>query len=69
MPGAYRLDEYSLRIPEGIAPGEYHLNIGLYTCDTRPAGECGNGDRLSVANEHGKMMGDILPLAQINVVS
>ncbi|MBZ0297960.1 MAG: YfhO family protein, partial [Anaerolineae bacterium] len=67
-PGAYRRDEYSLHIPYGTAPGEYNLNIGLYTCDTRPAGECGNGDRLLVADEHGKMMGDILPLATLQVV-
>jgi hypothetical protein len=66
-PGAYRRDEYSLHIPYETSPGEYHLNIGLYTCDTRPAGECGNGERLSVTNTNSDMLGDILPLATITV--
>jgi len=66
-PGAYRRDEYSVRVPYGIASGEYRINIGLYTCDTRPAGECGNGDRLPVSDADGNALGDILPLATITV--
>ena len=65
--GAYRRDEYSLHVPDGIAPGEYHLNIGLYTCDTRPAGNCGNGDRLPITDADGKAFGDILPLALLHI--
>ncbi|MEO8607608.1 MAG: 6-pyruvoyl-tetrahydropterin synthase-related protein [Chloroflexota bacterium] len=66
-PGAYRRDEYSIHVPDGIAPGEYHLNLGLYTCDTRPAGNCGNGDRLPVTDADGNPLGDILTLTTLKV--
>src|SRR5262249_48049156 len=58
-PGAYLRDEYSLHIPDDVPPGDYHLNIGLYTCDTRPAGNCGNGDRLPITDTNGNALGDL----------
>ncbi len=67
LPGAYLRDEYTLHIPSDITPGDYQLNVGLYTCDTRPPGDCGNGDRLPVTDSNGGSLGDILTLAKVTV--
>jgi hypothetical protein len=67
QPGAYYRDEYSLHIPYDTGSGEYRINIGLYTCDTLPAGECGNGDRLAATDADGKSLGDILQLSTVTV--
>ncbi len=67
LPGAYYRDEYSLHIPGDVSSGEYHINIGLYTCDTLPAGECGNGDRLPATDMNGNDLGDILQLGAVTV--
>jgi hypothetical protein len=50
-----------------MPPGDYQIFVGLYTCDTLPAGECGNGDRLPVTDADGQSIGDALPLQTITV--
>jgi hypothetical protein len=65
--GRHLRDAYSLHLPDNIPPGDYQLTVGLYTCDTRPAGECGNGDRLPVTDAGGNPLGDIVPLGTIQV--
>ncbi|MEZ4672012.1 MAG: 6-pyruvoyl-tetrahydropterin synthase-related protein [Anaerolineae bacterium] len=59
-------DDYTIDLPRDMPTGEYQVFIGLYTCDTRPAGECGNGERL-VVTEDGQAVGDAVPLARITV--
>jgi hypothetical protein len=66
-PAGYIRDDYDIELPATMPPGDYQLLIGLYTCDTRPAGECGNGDRLTVTDASGKAVGDALPLTTIQV--
>lgn len=61
-------DDYVIELPETLAPGDYTLYAGLYTCDTRPAGECGNGERLTVTDAAGTMLGDAVPLATVRIV-
>lgn len=61
-------DDYVIELPETLAPGDYTLYAGLYTCDTRPAGECGNGERLTVTDAAGTMLGDAVPLAAVRIV-
>lgn len=63
----YILDPYVIRLPEDLPAGEYTLTVGLYTCETLPAGECGNGDRLQVFDEQGTAVGDMVPLTTIQV--
>jgi hypothetical protein len=65
--GGYIHDDYVITLPETMPPGSYQLTIGLYTCETRPAGECGNGDRLPVLDANGGALGDAAPLATITV--
>ena len=60
-------DDYAIDLPATMPPGEYQVFIGLYTCDTRPAGQCGNGERLSVIDGAGKPAGDEVLLARITV--
>jgi hypothetical protein len=64
--GYYR-DDYAIDLPTTLPPGEYQLLVGLYTCDTLPAGQCGNGDRLSVFDADGNRVGDALPLGKVTV--
>ncbi len=63
----YIRDPYVITLPDSMPPGEYQIFVGLYTCDTRPAGDCGNGDRLPVSDDSGQPLGDSLPLATIQV--
>ncbi len=63
----YIHDDYVIDLSANIPPGEYSLVVGLYTCDTRPAGECGNGERLDVIDASGNELGDVVPLAQLKV--
>jgi hypothetical protein len=58
-------DDYAITLPESLAPGTYQIVVGLYTCDTRPAGECGNGERPPVRDAAGNLIGDAVPLAEI----
>ena len=37
-------DDYDIFLPTDIPPGDYNLLVGLYTCETLPEGDCGNGD-------------------------
>ncbi len=61
-------DSYRIALPADMPPGVYALTVGLYTCDTRPPGACGSGDRLSVTDAGGAPLGDAVPLAQIEVL-
>jgi hypothetical protein len=63
----YIRDEYPITLPETMPPGDYKLLIGLYTCETLPAGQCGNGDRLPVSDAQGKALGDAALLQSITV--
>lgn len=63
----YVRDPYIIDLPADMPPGEYQITVGLYTCDTLPPGECGNGDRLQVTNASGKALGDSVPLGTITV--
>jgi hypothetical protein len=60
-------DPYMITLPADMPPGEYEIRVGLYTCDLRPAGECGNGDRPPVTDANGASLGDFVPLATITV--
>ncbi|MAS34690.1 MAG: hypothetical protein CL610_11830 [Anaerolineaceae bacterium] len=66
-PVGYIRDPYLIMLPQTMPPGEYQLTVGMYTCDTRPPGECGNGDRLLVTDENGAPLGDSVPLTTITV--
>jgi hypothetical protein len=63
----YIRDDYTIVLPDTMPTGEYSLMIGLYTCDTLPEGECGNGDRLPVTDASGNAVGDTVPLQTITV--
>ena len=66
-PEGFIQDMYLIDLPGTMPPGEYQLTVGMYTCDTRPPGECGNGDRLPVTDAQGRALGDAVPLATIEV--
>jgi hypothetical protein len=63
----YVRDDYQIALPETMPPGEYQLLVGLYTCETLPPGDCGNGDRLPVRDADGNDLGDAVPLGTILV--
>jgi hypothetical protein len=63
----YLHDDYVIELPADMPVGEYQVFVGLYTCDTRPAGNCGNGDRLAVMDANGQAVGDEVRLAMITV--
>lgn len=63
----YIRDPYVIYLPETMPPGEYQLTAGMYTCDTRPPGECGNGERPPVIDDSGAPLGDAVPLGTIRV--
>lgn len=65
--GGYIRDDYTINLPPDIPPGTYALLVGLYTCDTRPPGACGNGDRLPVTDAAGAPLGDAALLATLEV--
>lgn len=60
-------DDYSIRLPADMPAGEYAVMVGLYTCDTQPAGACGNGERLVVTDGTGATLGDAVRLMTIEV--
>ncbi|MBZ0278999.1 MAG: hypothetical protein K8I60_22830 [Anaerolineae bacterium] len=66
-PDGFIRDPYQIDLPSELPPGEYQLLVGLYTCDTRPPGDCGNGDRLLVMDADGNPVGDAVPLGTIQV--
>jgi hypothetical protein len=63
----YLRDDYVIILPADLPPGEYSLIVGLYTCDTLPAGQCGNGDRALVTDSEGNPVGDSLVLQTIQI--
>ena len=63
----YLHDDYVIDLPADMPAGEYQLLIGLYTCETKPAGDCGNGDRLNVTDANGQAAGDAVRLTTIQV--
>ncbi len=63
----YLHDDYVIDLPVDMPAGEYQLLIGLYTCETKPVGDCGNGDRLNVTDANGQALGDAVRLATITV--
>ncbi|MBI1282140.1 MAG: hypothetical protein GC179_28695 [Anaerolineaceae bacterium] len=63
----YLHDDYVIELPADMPTGAYQLLIGLYTCETKPAGDCGNGDRLKVTDTNGQAAGDEVKLATITV--
>ena len=65
----YLHDDYVIELPATMPAGEYEVFIGLYTCDRKPAGDCGNGDRLTVTDGHGQVVGDEVRLTEIKVES
>ncbi|MGQ9889309.1 MAG: 6-pyruvoyl-tetrahydropterin synthase-related protein [Aggregatilineales bacterium] len=66
-PDGFVRDAYRVVLPVDMPPGAYALTVGLYTCDTRPPGDCGSGDRLPVTERDGRPLGDAVPLARIEV--
>ncbi len=64
-PDGYIRDPYAIDL--NVPPGEYQLTVGMYTCDTRPPGECGNGERPPVTSADGRPLGDAVPLGTIVV--
>ncbi len=68
IPGnGYIFDEYTILLPSTMPPGEYHLLVGLYSCEPLPEGECGNGYRPPVFTTEGESVGDAVPLGMITV--
>ncbi len=60
-------DRYELRLPEELPAGDYELFAGLYSCDLRPAGQCGGGYRPTVRNEARQIVGNSVPVATVRV--
>jgi hypothetical protein len=66
-PDGHIRDEYVITLPDTIAPGEYQLLVGLWTCEGVAEGEdCGSG-RLPVTDVDGNAVGDAVPLGTIVV--
>jgi hypothetical protein len=65
-PAGHIRDEYVIDLPTTMAPGEYQLLAGLWTCEGAPEGECGSG-RLPVTDADGQAVGDVVPLGAIVV--
>ncbi len=67
-PDGYIFDRYRITLPPDLPAGEYGLRVGLYTCETRPPGDCGNGDRPVIITEDGERIeDDVIPLGTITV--
>jgi hypothetical protein len=60
-------DHYAIVLPSEMPPGTYQITVGLYTCDTLPVGECGNGERMQVTDGAGLPLGDSVTLAEIHI--
>lgn len=65
--GGFIRDDYVIELPPDMAAGTYSVYVGLYTCDTRPSGECGNGERLMVTDGSGTSVGDAVLLGEVKV--
>jgi hypothetical protein len=63
----YIRDAHVIFLPADMPAGEYQIIVGLYTCETRPAGECGNGERPTVYDADGNVVGDVAVVATITV--
>jgi hypothetical protein len=66
-PIGYLYDEYLIRLPDDMPPGEYDVMVGLYTCGEVPLEECGSGIRPTVTDADGSVVGDVVPLTTIRV--
>lgn len=64
--GYYR-DPFEITLPPDMPAGEYEVRAGLYTCDTRPTDDCGNGDRLPVTDAQGNALGDSVLLGTVTI--
>ena len=53
-------DEHVLQIPETLAPGSYRLWAGLYAAD--------DGVRLAARSEGGRLLNDLVPLGQLDIL-
>ncbi len=62
--GGFVRDEYVLQLPDALAPGEYQLRTGLWSC---PSGDCPDGGRLMVTDADGEALGDSVLLSTITV--
>lgn len=62
--GGFIRDEYVLHLPDALAPGEYQLRTGLWSC---PSGDCPDGGRLLVTGPEGDPVGDSVLLRTITV--
>ncbi len=65
-PAGHIRDEYVIELPTTMAPGEYQILAGLWTCEGAPEGACGSG-RLLVTDVQGREVGDVVPLDTIVV--
>lgn len=63
----YLWDSYSIVLPASTPAGTYSIVVGLYTCDTRPPGDCGNGERPTVTDREGQIVGDAAVLTTLNI--
>jgi hypothetical protein len=63
----YIRDDTIIHLPTTLPAGEYTISIGLFTCETRPADACGNGDRLLFSTGN-TTLGDALPLTTVTLV-
>jgi hypothetical protein len=59
MPGENLSDEVSIALPADLAPGYYTLLAGLY--------DEGSGQRLSIQDAAGQMLGDSLVLHEFDM--
>lgn len=59
LPGQRMLDPYRLQVPEGLAPGRYLIEVGLYEMVGRR--------RLQIVDEHGNQVGDRYLLGELLV--
>ena len=55
------LDPYRLTVPEGLAPGIYYIEVGLY--------EMVSGRRLHMSDTAGNLTGDRFILGPVEVAS
>jgi hypothetical protein len=64
----YIYDPHVIQLPEGMPPGAYQINVGMWTCDGIPQGQdCGNGLRPPVFDAAGQALGDSVPLGKLTI--
>ncbi len=62
--GGFIRDEYVLQLPDALAPGEYQLRTGLWSC---PTGDCPDSGRLMATDANGEPLGDSVLLRTFTV--